>query len=230
MATIAPELSGGPAAIRRLADAGVVAAVGHTDATYAQARDAVEAGATVATHLFNAMRPLHHREPGAALALLESPEVTVEVVADGVHIHPALQHHILASAGPSRVAGVTDAMAAAGAPDGAYALGTLAVTVDRGVAKLAGTDTIAGSTATMDQVFRNMFAASRLPRSQALTAAAETTAAAPARALGLTDVGALRSGLRADIVVLDDDLAVSAVMSRGRWAVTPVHHSVGVRS
>ena len=119
MATIAPERSGGLAAIRRLADAGVVAAVGHTDATYAQARDAVEAGATVATHLFNAMRPLHHREPGAALALLESPEVTVEVVADGVHIHPALQHHILASAGSPRVAGITDAMAPRAPPTAA---------------------------------------------------------------------------------------------------------------
>ncbi|HEY5854296.1 MAG TPA: N-acetylglucosamine-6-phosphate deacetylase [Aldersonia sp.] len=222
MATLAPELPGGLDAIRRLVDAGVVAAVGHTDATYAQAREAVQAGASVATHLFNAMRPLHHREPGAALALLECPEVTVEVVADGVHIHPALQRHVLASAGARRVAGVTDAMAAAGAPDGSYTLGTLAVTVEDGVAKLAGTDTIAGSTATMDRIFRNMVATSELPRELALSVAAETTATAPARALGLTDVGALRPGLRADLVVLDSDLTITSVMSRGRWLREPV--------
>ena len=96
------------------------------------------------------------------------------------------------------------------------------MTVEHGVAKLAGTDTIAGSTATMDRIFRNMLAASRLPRGQALSAAAETTAAAPARALGLTDIGTLRPGLRADMVVLDGDLAVTAVMSRGRWTVAPV--------
>jgi N-acetylglucosamine-6-phosphate deacetylase len=148
MVTLAPERTGGLAAIRRIVDAGAVAAVGHTEATYAQARAAVDAGATVATHLFNAMRPVHHREPGPVLALMQDPRVTVELITDGVHLHPALYREVSRSVGPHRVALVTDAMAAAGMPDGAYRLGSLAVDVVDGVAKVAGTDTIAGSTAT----------------------------------------------------------------------------------
>ena len=120
MVTLAPERTGGLAAIRRIVDAGAVAAVGHTDATYAQARAAIDAGATVATHLFNAMRPVHHREPGPVLALMEDPRVTVELITDGVHLHPALYRDVSRSVGPDRVALVTDAMAAAGMADGAY--------------------------------------------------------------------------------------------------------------
>ena len=127
MVTLAPERQGGLDAIRRVVDAGAVAAVGHTDATYDQARAAIDAGATVATHLFNAMRPVHHREPGPVVALLEDPRVTVELIADGVHLHPALYRQVSAGVGADRVALVTDAMAAAGMADGAYRLGSLAV-------------------------------------------------------------------------------------------------------
>ncbi len=123
MVTIAPELPGAVAAIRRVVDAGAVAAVGHTDGTYDDARAAVEAGATVATHLFNAMRPVHHREPGPVIALLEDEAVTLEMITDGTHLHPALYRQVVASAGVGRVSLVTDAMAAAGMPDGDYRLG-----------------------------------------------------------------------------------------------------------
>lgn len=123
MVTLAPELPGADAAIRRFLDAGVVVAVGHTDATYEQTRRAIELGATVGTHLFNAMPPLHHREPGPALALLRDPRVTVELIADGVHVHPDVVHAVIDTAGPERVALVTDALAAAGRPDGAFRLG-----------------------------------------------------------------------------------------------------------
>ncbi len=216
MVTLAPERTGGPAAIRRIVDAGAVAAVGHTDATYAQARAAIDAGATVATHLFNAMRPVHHREPGPVLALIEDPRVTVELITDGVHLHPALYRDVSRSIGPDRVALVTDAMAAAGMADGAYVLGSLAVTVVDRVARVAGTDTIAGSTATMDHVFRYAVEHSGLPRDEALLVAVRQSSVNPARALGLPAAG-VAVGTAADIVVLDGDLAVERVLHQGAW-------------
>lgn len=215
MVTLAPERRGALEAIRRVVDAGAVAAVGHTDATYAQARAAVEAGATVATHLFNAMRPIHHREPGPVIALLEDPRVTVEVIGDGVHVDPALYRHVAGSAGPDRVSLVTDAMAAAGMADGDYRIGPLAVEVSGGVAHLAGTDTIAGSTATMDRLFGFAVAHCGLPRDRALLAAVRQSSVNPARALGLADP-TLRPGVSADLVILDESLAVTAVLHRGR--------------
>jgi N-acetylglucosamine-6-phosphate deacetylase len=216
MVTLAPERTGGMDAIKRITEAGAVAAIGHTDATYAQARAAIEAGATVATHLFNAMRPVHHREPGPALALIEDPRVTVELITDGVHLHPALYRDVTQSVGPDRVALVTDAMAAAGMADGAYVLGALAVDVVDGVAKVAGTDTIAGSTATMDHIFRTAVSAGGLPRDEALLAAVRQSSVNPARALGLPATG-VTAGAAADLVVLDDELTVSRVLHRGTW-------------
>jgi N-acetylglucosamine-6-phosphate deacetylase len=215
MVTIAPELPGSDDAIRLLADAGVVVAVGHTDASYQQAHRAVELGATVGTHLFNAMRPLHHRDPGPAVALLEDPRVTVELIADGVHVHRALLRHVIASAGTDRVALITDAMAAAGLADGSFRLGILDVDVQDQVARVRGMSTIAGSTATMDRIFRAAVDSSACD--DALAAAAQMTATTPARTLGLTDVGRISPGLRADLVVLDADLAVHAVMAGGDW-------------
>ena len=216
MVTLAPERAGGIAAIRRLVAAGVVAAVGHTDATYDQVRTAIDAGATVGTHLFNAMRPVHHREPGPVMALLEDPRVTVELITDGVHLHPALYRDVTHSVGADRVALVTDAMAAAGMADGAYVLGSLEVTVADGVARVAGTETIAGSTATMDQIFRYAVLNSGRPRDEALVTAVRQTSVNPTRALGLAP-GGLTAGSAADLVVLDDDLAVTGVLFRGEW-------------
>ena len=229
MVTLAPERSGGLEAIRRVVDAGAVAAIGHTEATYAQTRTAIDAGATVGTHLFNAMRPIHHREPGPVIALLEDPRVTVEMIADGVHIDPALYRHVVGSAGPDRVSLVTDAMAAAGMADGPYRIGPLAVEVADGVAHLAGTDTIAGSTATMDRLFR--FAVTHgveariggraLHRDDALALAVRQSSVNPARALGLPSP-VLQPGSRADLVALDTSLVVTAVMSRGAWIAETV--------
>lgn len=211
MVTLAPELPGAEAAIRRLVDAGVVVAVGHTDAGYEQTERAIALGATVGTHLFNAMPPLHHRDPGPALALLRHPGVTVELIADGVHVHPAVVHAVIEAAGPDRVAVITDATAAAGRGDGSFRLGAVTVDVVSGVARVRGTSTIAGSTATMDQIFRNVHAGA------GLAVAAQTTSATPARALGLERVGSLRAGYDANLVVLDGDLRVAAVMVAGRW-------------
>ena len=222
MVTLAPEREHGLSAIRRVVDAGAVAAIGHTDATYDQAKAAVDAGATVGTHLFNAMRPVHHREPGPVIALLEDPRVTVELITDGVHLHPALYRDVTQTAGPNRVALVTDAMVAAGMPDGAYHLGGLAVNVQNGIARLAGATTIAGSTATMDAIFRYAIAHSALEFDAALRQAVRQTSVNPAAALGLPPVG-LAAGRPADLVVLDADLAVRSVLAGGQW-VTPASH------
>jgi N-acetylglucosamine-6-phosphate deacetylase len=218
MVTIAPERDGALRAIGQLVDAEVVAAVGHTEATYLQTRAAIDAGATVATHLFNAMRPINTREPGPVIALLEDPRVTVELITDGVHVDAALYRHVCRGAGPDRVSLVTDAMAAAGMSDGRYWLGPLAVDVVGGVARVAGTQTIAGSTATMDHQFRFAVEHSGLPDDESLLAAVRQSSINPARALGFSDAG-LAPGAAADFVVLDADLGVTAVMRRGSWVV-----------
>ncbi|MER7458989.1 N-acetylglucosamine-6-phosphate deacetylase [Micromonospora sp. NPDC126480] len=213
MVTLAPERDGAVAAVKLLAGHGVVAAVGHTDATYDQTRAAVAAGASVGTHLFNGMRPVHHREPGPVVALLDAPNVVCELVADGVHLHDGMLAFAATTAGPDRAALVTDAMAAAGMPDGEYELGGQAVVVADGVARLARDGAIAGSTLTMDAALRHAVAAG-IP----VPDAARMVATTPARAIGLGDkVGALHVGLRADLVVLDDDLNVVRVMRAGSW-------------
>jgi N-acetylglucosamine-6-phosphate deacetylase len=212
MVTLAPELAGGLDAIRRLTSAGVVAAIGHTNATYDQARAALDAGAGVGTHLFNAMRGVHHREPGPITALLEHPDAYVELVSDGVHVHPAVLR-LAARAKPRHAVLVTDAMAAAAAEDGEYHLGRLTVEVRDGVARLADTGAIAGSTLTMAAAVRYAVQVAGLPIQDVVRAATS----APATLLGLDRVGDLRPGFSADLVVLDDDLTVQRVMHRGRW-------------
>ncbi len=135
--TVAPELPGATALIKAAAQAGVIAAVGHTDATAHVTSAAVDAGASHATHLFNGMRPLHHREPGPAGALLDRDEVSCEVIADGVHLHDTAIRLAARVSGPGRLVLITDAMAAAGMPDGSYRLGPVRVEVEGGVARLA---------------------------------------------------------------------------------------------
>ncbi|MEU8328274.1 N-acetylglucosamine-6-phosphate deacetylase [Micromonospora sp. NPDC048839] len=213
MVTLAPERDGALEAIKLLTAQGVVAAVGHTDATYEQTRAAVAAGASVGTHLFNGMRPVHHREPGPVVALLDAPTVICEMVADGVHLHDGMLTFVAATAGPDRAALITDAMAAAGMPDGEYELGGQAVTVTDGVARLARDGAIAGSTLTMDAALRHAVSAG-IPIADATRMVATT----PARAIGLGNrVGSLQVGLRADLVVLDADLNVVRVLRGGTW-------------
>jgi N-acetylglucosamine-6-phosphate deacetylase len=212
MVTLAPELPGGLDAVRRLSALGVVAAIGHTDATYDQARAALDAGASVGTHLFNAMRGLHHREPGPVTALLEHPDAYVELIADGVHLHPAVLR-LAATRKPHLAVLVTDAMAAAGAGDGDYRLGDLSVQVRDGTARLADSGTIAGSTLTMAAAVKFAIRFAGLAIEDVVRAAT----ASPAAMLGLTKVGALRPGYRADLVVLDEQLDVLRVLHRGVW-------------
>ncbi|MDZ8201465.1 N-acetylglucosamine-6-phosphate deacetylase [Microbacterium sp. SSW1-59] len=208
--TIAPERPGAMAAIAALRDAGVVPAVGHTSADVDLARAAFEAGAGILTHAFNAMPGLHHRAPGPVAAAAASPGVTLELIADGVHLHPDVVRLAFAAA-PGRIALVTDAMAAAGAPDGRYVLGGLEVDVEGGVARLAGgTRAIAGSTLTQDAALRRCVEAG-VPLGEAVHA----LTSAPAQAIGRTDLGALAPGAYADAVLLTADLAVRHVWTAG---------------
>lgn len=209
--TIAPELPGGLDAVRRFVEAGVVVAVGHTDADAAGARAAFDAGATLLTHAFNAMSGIHHRAPGPVVAAFDDPRVSLELVLDGRHVDPRVAAVAFASA-PGRVALITDAMAAAAAHDGTYRLGTLEVAVHDGVATVAGTHTIAGSTLTQDVALRLAVDEVGLSRSEAVAALTAT----PARILGLGDrLGLLAPGYAADLVVLDDRFTVEAVWSTG---------------
>ncbi|MET8693235.1 N-acetylglucosamine-6-phosphate deacetylase [Streptomyces bauhiniae] len=218
MVTLATELPGGLDSVRLLAEQGVIAAVGHTDASYEQTVAAIDAGATVATHLFNAMPPIGHRDPGPITALLEDGRVTVELINDGTHLHPAALQLAFHHAGAERVAFITDAMDAAGSADGRYLLGPLEVEVRGGVARLVEGGSIAGSTLTLDRAFRRAVTVDRLPVADVVRA----LSANPARLLGLADrVGSLEPGKDADLVLLDGDFALKGVMRRGEWVVAP---------
>lgn len=210
MVTIAVEKPGALEAVRLMAQRGVVAALGHSDCTYEQAVAAIEAGVTGATHLFNAMPGLQHRTPGPVLALLADQRVWCELIVDGVHLRPELAAWVMSVS--DRVVLVTDAMAATGCADGDYMLGDLPVTVDAGVARIAGTDTIAGSTLVLSRGVQVAIQAGVDPW-VALRAATLN----PARYLGLTGVGELGPGAWADAVVFGPDWSVEQVMYRGAW-------------
>jgi N-acetylglucosamine-6-phosphate deacetylase len=212
MITLAPELPGGPEAVRAVVAAGAVAAIGHTDASYAVTRSAVEAGARVATHLFNGMPAVHHREPGPVAALLEDERVVVELICDGAHLHPAVVRAAARAAGPQRVALVTDAVDAAGVGEGTWSLGGRTVRVEDGIARLADGSSLAGSTLSTSAALRGAVRAG-IP----LVDAVRALTATPAAVLGLSHVGALRAGFDADLVVLDAELAVQRVLAKGEW-------------
>jgi len=210
--TLAPERTGAFDAIRRFTAAGVAVAVGHTDADAATARRAFDAGATLITHAFNAMPGIHHRAPGPVVAALRDERVTLEVIADGVHVDLALVATLFVAAG-DRIALITDAMAAAGAADGSYELGGLAVRVTDGVARLVEGGAIAGSTLTQDAAVRHVVSAG-VPLADALRSASEI----PALAIGRPDLGRLDIGSVADAVLLDADLGVQRVWIDGNPA------------
>ena len=228
--TVAPEIAGvrGPGGvIDALVAAGAVPSIGHTDASAEQVDDAVTqaraalagAGARsarpTATHLFNGMRPLHHRDPGpiaSCLAAAGRGEVVVELIADGTHLAAGTVRAVFDLVGAGSIALVTDAMAAAGMPDGTYDLGPMQVRVLDGVARLADGGSIAGGTAHLLDVVR-CAARAGVPLEQAVLAASGT----PATVLGRRDLGALEAGRRADVVVVDASLAPQRVMRAGEW-------------
>jgi N-acetylglucosamine-6-phosphate deacetylase len=215
--TVAPERPGGLELVRAIADAGAVPAIGHTQAGYELASAAIDAGVGVSTHLFNAMPGLHHRDLGTVGAALSRDEVVCELVNDGVHLRPEVVALAFHAAG-ARVAMVTDAIAAAGMADGDYDFGRVPLRVRGGVARLAGAQTIAGSTLTMDAALRRAVVDVGVPIGDAVTAASTT----PARVIGIGDrTGSIEPGKAADLVVLDAGLEVAGVMAGGAWVRDP---------
>lgn len=207
--TLAPELPGAVALIAELSADGVLVSLGHSDATAAQAHAGFDAGARTVTHLFNAMSPLHHRAPGLPGAALSRPDVVVQLVIDGHHLHDDAVRTAWAAA-RGRTVMVTDATAAAALDDGTYALAGLPVEV-RGGAVRNDQGTLAGSALTLDAAVRNACAMGA-DLTEALVAATE----APARLIGRADIGRLKPGGRADLVVLDDDATVRETLVAGR--------------
>ena len=210
--TMAPERAHFAESAQILSEAGVVVAAGHTAATFEQTRVAIDAGATLLTHTFNAMPGVHHRAPGPVLAFVENTGGWLEVIDDGVHVRPEVIRMTCRLA-PGRVALVSDAMAAAGVGDGRYRLGNLDVDVIEGVARMAGGKSLAGSTLTLD------VAVARAVQEVGLTplAAVEAATAVPARILGVDDrFGRLEPGYVGDAVLFDKDWQVHAVWIDGR--------------
>ena len=206
--TIAPELPGAIAFIEHLVRQGVVASIGHTDATYEQTQAAIEARAVHATHLFNAMRGIHHRQPGAATALLLDERMVPEIIADGIHLNPAVIQMTVKLKGAERLVLVTDAMRAKCCGEGVFDLGGQAVTVKQGEARLAN-GTLAGSILTMNQALVNMLRFTGCSLSDLICMSSTT----PAKQLGLShQLGVLAVGKIADWVVLDEQYQVQKVM------------------
>ena len=208
--TLAPELAGALAAIELIVAAGAAASAGHTDATYADVVRAADAGLTLGTHLFNAMSPLHHREPGTAGALLADPRLRTGIIADGIHVDPAVVRIAHAAKGADGLVLVTDAMQAAGMPDGVYELSGRAVRVEAGVARLED-GTLAGATVTMDEAVRRLARFLDIGLEAAIPMATRT----PARALGVERIGEIAPGADADLVVLDRDGTVEETLVAG---------------
>jgi N-acetylglucosamine-6-phosphate deacetylase len=213
LVTLAPELDGGTDLVQAVVARGMVAALGHSNASFDQAIAAFAAGARHVTHLCNGMRPLHHREPGLVGAALERDDVNCEVIADGHHLHPATLRMIQASAA-GRLVLVTDATPAAGLPDGDYSLGDRSIRKRGERVELAGGSVLAGSALTMDRALRNAMEVLKLDPWEA----AEMVSALPARVVGMdAEIGSLEVGKAADLVVLDSDYQVIAAMVAGRW-------------
>jgi N-acetylglucosamine-6-phosphate deacetylase len=213
--TIAPEMDGVLQLIDDAQRFSIAVAIGHTDATYAQAQAAFAAGANQCTHTYNAMRGLHHREPGALGAVLANRDIFAQLICDNVHVHPGAMAALYNCKGADKLAVITDAMEATGLGDGEFTLGAHRVFVRNDVARLED-GTLAGSTLTMDAAFRNIIAATGC----SLAEAARMCSTTPANALGVGDhTGQIAPGYDADLVILDQELRVIQTVVGGR--ITP---------
>lgn len=211
--TLAPERPRAGDLIRKLRSGGVLVSLGHTDATLEQFEAGVDAGAGMATHIFNAMSPFGHRAPNVVGAALTDDRIAVGLIADGIHCHPTSVDLAIRAKGVERIALVTDMMAAAGMKDGPYTLGGRDVVLRNGAVRLPD-GTLAGSVLTMDEAVRNVSRWSSVSTGEALRMATEV----PARLLGLSDRGRIGLGLAADLVVLDAGLCVRGTVIGGVWA------------
>lgn len=210
LVTMAPEAPGAAPCMEAARKAGLVVSLGHTDADYEQTRMAISHGARSATHTYNAMRPFTHRDPGVIGAVLTSPEISAELIADGIHVQEGAMKLLLQAKGPERVILVSDGLSATGMPDGKYSLGGFEITVSNGVCRNAA-GVLAGSTLTLDQALRNIV---RL--GVPLADATRMLTLNPASLLGIEfKKGSLRAGADADILLLDPELRVTRIWARG---------------
>jgi N-acetylglucosamine-6-phosphate deacetylase len=217
LVTLAPELPGALDLISALTERGIVVSAGHSAATYDQALAGIDAGIRYATHLFNAMAPLHQREPGLIGAFLTDPRPTVGMIGDGIHVHPAIVALVWQALDNHRVNMVSDAMTALGMPPGQHTLGDFQATVDDRVARLED-GTLAGSIQPLDKVLRNLIAFTGCSLAEALAAVTTT----PARVLGLeTERGSIAPGSLADLVLFTPELRVHSAIVAGKIAFEP---------
>lgn len=215
LVTLAPERADALELIPRLRASGIAVSLGHSDATYEQFVAGVDAGATMATHVFNAMSPFEHRDPGAIGATLADSRLTAGLIPDGIHSHPASVRLAVAAKGVDRIALVTDMMSAAGMPPGEYVLAGRRVRSD-GVSARLSDGTLAGAILTMDAAVRNMVRWGGVSLPDAIRMASEV----PARVLGLADAGSIVEGSAADLVLLDRSANVQLTLVGGEVRYT----------
>jgi len=207
--SMAPEIENSLSIARIFVERGITVSAAHTDATYDEGLKAIENGFTKITHIFNGMREFHHREPGIALAFLQNEKTFIEVIADFIHLHKSVVKMIIDIAGPDRVVLITDSILATDMPDGIYTLGGLKVIVENGIARLEKGG-LAGSTLTMDKAFRNIYTLGyKLP------SVSKMLSTTPARSIKAINIGRIEKGTKADFVVLDNELNISAVFIDG---------------
>ena len=212
LVTMAPEAPGGLEFIRHARSMGILVSMGHSDATFDEAKESIQAGVTNATHAFNAMRAFNHRDPGILGTVMTDESVWAELIADGVHVDPIVVEILLRCKGPRKILLVTDAISACGQPDGEYQVGPLRVMVTEGVCRNAE-GRLAGSTLTQDRALQNMMRWTKV----SLAEAAFMTSRNPAESLGISrQKGAIEPGLDADLVLLDNDLNVQMTFCEGR--------------
>ncbi|WP_226037862.1 N-acetylglucosamine-6-phosphate deacetylase [Aquibacillus saliphilus] len=210
MVTIAPELPGGIEMVQFLKEQGIIVSLAHSDATYEQAKQAFAIGASHVTHCFNAMRPIHHRDPGLVVAAFEEPHVSLQAIVDNVHLHPAVVRLMHRIKGPAGIALITDALQAMYMGDGTYDFGGHQVTVSNGVARL-NDGTLASSTVTMDQALCNT-----VESGISLVDAVHMASTTPASILGLKDKGNILTGADADLVLIDSNYTIQWTMINGQ--------------
>ena len=211
LVAVAPEIPENEWLIRECAHRGITVAAGHTSATYAEMKNAVAMGVTQVTHTFNAMRPLNHREPGTVGAALDLPQLRCELIADNIHVHPAVMKLLVNAKGPDKVILITDSISAAGMPEGVYPFEGFQVTIKDGAARLED-GTLAGSTLTMDRALANIIKATGRPLGEMI----QSASLVPAQAIHLEDhKGQLRKGWDADLILVDQNLQVKLTMAEG---------------
>lgn len=207
---IAPEVGSAMDLIFYLSKRDVIPSIGHSDSDAATARKAISMGATEATHLFNAMRPIFHREPGIAGEILINDSINAEIINDPNHLSPGIIRLAVRSKGEDRIIGITDSIAATMMPDGVYRLGSLSVNLNGGKCTVSGSEVIAGSVLTMDSAFRNF-----MDQGYSIEQAAKFLSTNPARIMGLSDEGSLETGKKSNIAIFDKNNKVAGIIKEG---------------